>query len=260
MNEWRRPNADFRASYRHLDARMRTFAEAEGHVYTPCPEPLGPVDYVFICMEPSLDGRSPVDARARIEAGFRNFLPGGLETSILHFCIRRYLCKPGERYHITDLSKGGMRGKDAGADRIGRYDRWYHFLEEELNLVAKPAASVFAVGVDVDRYLRGRRDFTRPLTRVIHYSPLAGAARAAGIRNHEDAFERFKESVSLEDVVATSKEVLRDYGVPEYVREESLTRLRRYSHLSESSRQLIFDYKLAFEANGVGRAAFLHAQ
>ena len=45
---------DFRAKYRRLEDRMRALAEADDDVFLPNPEPVEPVDYVLICMEPSL--------------------------------------------------------------------------------------------------------------------------------------------------------------------------------------------------------------
>lgn len=67
-------------------------------------------------MEPSLSGRLAEDLRSRVADGSRNFL-NSIEDFILHFCARRYLCNPGERYHITDVSKGGMPVSAAGEKR-----------------------------------------------------------------------------------------------------------------------------------------------
>jgi hypothetical protein len=164
-------DADFRAAYLDLEARMKGRAEADGDVFLPGPEPLGPADYVFITMEPSLGrwARSPDDARARVEAGFRNFT-----DFTLHFCIRRYLCKPMQRYHLTDLSKGAMLVKRAGDERTERYNRWYPLLLEELDLIAAPGARIFAVGEAVAQHL-ARRAFSRPVTTVLHYSDQAAS-------------------------------------------------------------------------------------
>ncbi len=222
---------------------MKALAEADGDVFLPNPEPAGPVEYVFVCMEPSLGRRSPEEAKARVEAGFRNFV-SSVEDFILHFCIRQYLCEPTERYHITDLSKGAMLVERAGIERSRRYDSWYGLLEQEVDLVAKPGAGIFAVGNVVAQYLTGRQ-FPRPFTRVIHYSGQAGLARAAAIAGHEDDFEKFRNSVSLELLLATAKDVL-DKSVPANLRDETLARLAR-SKLSLSRKQLIFCYKLAFE-------------
>jgi hypothetical protein len=176
----------FRAAYRELEGRMKKRAEDDGDVFLPNPEPLGPVEYAFVCMEPSLGrwARSPDEARSKVEVGFRNFT-SSIEDFILHFSIRHYLCAPGQRYHITDLSKGAMFIERAGIDRTRRYDRWYGLLVEELDLVAVPGSRVFAVGGQVAHHLE-RRAFPRSFTKVIHYSGVAARARGAGIVGHED--------------------------------------------------------------------------
>jgi len=239
----------FRAAYRELEARMKVLAEADGDVFLPNPEPLRPVEYVFVCMEPSLGrwARFVDEARSKVEAGFQNFL-SSIEDFILHFCIQQYLCAPTQRYHITDLSKGAMLVKRAGGARTQRYDRWYGLLVEELDLVATSGAGIFAVGKAVAPHLE-RRAFPRPFTTVIHYSGLAARARAAGIVGHEDRFEAFRRSVSLERVLATAEDVLMASAAPASFRDETLARLAK-RQLSESRQQLIFNYKLAFEAMG----------
>jgi hypothetical protein len=149
---------------------MKVLAAADGDVFLPNPEPAGPVHYVLICMEPSLGrwARTADHARARVEAGFRNFL-SSIEDFILHFCARRYLCGSEQLYHITDISKGAMLVNRAGLARNQRYDRWYGLLLEELELCATADAGIIAVGNAVAQYL-GQRGFRRPFTRVIHYS------------------------------------------------------------------------------------------
>ena len=234
---------DFRTAYRDLEDRMRALATADGDVFLPIPEPLSPVQYIFICMEPSLGGGTPEKARAEIEAGGRNFV-NSIEDFLFHFSIRRYLCKPNERYHITDWSKGAMSVERAGIDRARRYDRWYSLLIEEIDLVSLPNARLFAVGKDIEWHLV-RHGFQRHVTMVIHYSRLAGAARAASVVGHEHDYEQFRDSVSIEDILATAREVL-ESSVPTRIRDLTLARLER-RQLTESQRQLIFSYKLAFE-------------
>ena len=237
-------DAGFGAAYLDLEARMKALAEGDGDVFWPNPEPLGRVDYIFVCMEPSLGASSPDKVRAFIDAGGRCFV-NSIEDFILHFCIRQYLCRPGQHYHITDLSKGGMPVERARVARPQRYDRWHELLVEEVNLVAAPGAHVFAVGQEVARHL-ARRGFTRPFTTVIHYSPLAGSARSAGIVGHEETFECFMGSVTLQQVLVTADEVL-NASVPASIRDETMVRLAR-RQLSDSRQRLIFNYKLAFES------------
>jgi hypothetical protein len=159
----------------------------------------------------------------RVEAGIRNFL-FSIEDFILHFCVRRYLCGPAERYHITDFSKGAMLVDRAHLARIQRYDRWYPLLQEEIDLCANPSAGIVAVGNVVAQEL-ARRGFRRPFTRVISYSGQAGLARSAGIVGREDSFQAFSGSVSLEDVVATAEDVFKVAHVPSDIRDETLARL-----------------------------------
>jgi hypothetical protein len=240
-------DGSFRAKYQELEGRMKELAESDGDVFLPNTEPEGPVQYVLICMEPSLGrwARSADEARAKVEAGFRNFL-SSMEDLILHFSARRYLCKPEERYHITDLSKGAMLVKQAGVATMERYDRWYPLLLEEIDLVAYPNAGIVTVGKAVSRHLE-QRDFPRPLTTVIHYSGQAASARNAGIAGREDSFRAFSKSVSLEDVVATANEVLAASRVPKRIYNDTMARMEQ-SQLTNSRKKLIFNYKVAFRS------------
>jgi hypothetical protein len=85
---------EFAEQYQALEGLFRAHAGAEGSVFLPNIPPGAPVDFVFIAMEPSLQSwsTSPEVAQAQIEAGFRNFL-FSMEDSLLHFCIRTYLCR-----------------------------------------------------------------------------------------------------------------------------------------------------------------------
>src|SRR5712692_842590 len=138
---------NFQHAYQELERRMKDLAEKDGDVYLPNPEPSGHVDYIFICMEPSLRGwaKDKVEAEQKIKNGFRNFL-NGYDPMILHFSIRRFLCKSDQRYHITDISKGAMLVELASNARNARYQRWYPLLKEEIDLLATDKARVFAVG------------------------------------------------------------------------------------------------------------------
>jgi hypothetical protein len=112
-------NQDFGQAYNEIELRMEDLAKRNGDIYVPNIVPHGPVDYIFICMEPSLGewARTPDEAENRLKGGFRNFLDG-YNLMILRYAIQNYLCKNNQRYHITDLSKGAMLVKDAGVDKI----------------------------------------------------------------------------------------------------------------------------------------------
>jgi hypothetical protein len=238
----------FRTAYRELEGRMKALAEVDGDVFLPNAEPLGRVQYVLVCMEPSLGrwARDPDDARSKVEAGFRNFL-SSIEDFILHFCARHYLCGPAERYHITDFSKGAMLAKHAGRERTKRYDRWYALLQEEIELLcASPGSGVVAVGNAVYRNLL-RRDFRRCVTPVVHYSPLAARHWRAAIVGREGSFRAFGGSVSLEKIVAMAEDVLKSAHVPSEFCDPALSRLKT-GRLTPSRQELIFNYKLKFES------------
>lgn len=249
---------DFHTAYLRLEERMKARAEADGDVFLPNPEPSGPVEYVFIAMEPSLGGwvrsrdeaKAKAEARAKVEAGYRNFVTS-IGDFILHFSIRQYLCRPDQRYYITDLTKGAMWVKNARVESYKRYDRWNDLLLEELDLVAASGAHVFAVGDKPDDYLKVR-SFPKPMTKeiqysgkVIHYSDQAAMHRNRCIIGHEGRFEQFKGSVTFKDILRTAEGVLKE-SVPPGFRAETMARLGQVQ-LSESQQKLIFCYRLAFE-------------
>jgi hypothetical protein len=45
---------EIRRAYADLERRMKALAKSDGQVYLPNPEPTTRVDYILICMEPSL--------------------------------------------------------------------------------------------------------------------------------------------------------------------------------------------------------------
>jgi len=240
-----RLDGSFQSAYKELEARFKERADADKRVYLPSPEPEGPVDYVFICWEPSLRGwaRDEKEAQQKVDAGFRNFL-AGIETSILHFCIQHDLCT--QRYHITDLSKGVMKVGDAKDDRCQRWNQWYPLLEKELKLVAPDAVTV-AVGNEVYDYLRSKGlDGLRTVMKVMHYSNQAGRKR------NEEAmklgFQEFSEEVRdsvLNEVIATAKALLMRHMPTMW--EERLKMLEN-KRLTPSRQKLISVYKSQFES------------
>ena len=237
---------DFHTSYQNLATQMKARAEKDGDAYLPNIKPIGPVDYVFIGMEPSLGkwARTADEARSKVDAGFCNFTTS-IEDFILHFCIQHYLCGHEQRYHLTDLLKGAMLVNNAAIDRTERYDRWFELLLAEIDVVA-PGAEVFAVGNAVKQQLE-RRHFSKPFTQVMRYSPLASRARKAGIVGLEDSFEAFRRTMNLDAVLGLAEVVL-DAAVPNVFRDETLKRLGKKKHLTASQHMLIFNYRLAFDA------------
>ncbi len=125
--------------------------------------------------------------------------------------------------------------------RTERWNRWYPLLLEEVRLVAAPEARFFAVGGSVADYME-RRAFPHPVTTLLHYSRTANGARARAVRGHEQEFERFRRSVSVEDLLPIVEQVV----VPPF-RQQTLARLQGRP-MSQSALQLMFAYRLAFSA------------
>ena len=226
---------------------MQALAEADGDVFVPNLTPRDPVEHVFICMEPSLGrwAKSVDEGRARVADGMRNFL-GSIEDQILHYSSRHYLCAVDERCFVTDLSKGAMLVKDADVDRTTRYDRWYALLLEELDLVARPGATILAVGTAVAKHLERRR-FPRPFSTILHYSGQAAKARQNAVVGLAVELEQLKRDVPHEKIVESAIKVLEESGVPESERSTTLRMLQR-SKMTHSRYQLLLAYKIAFEA------------
>jgi hypothetical protein len=240
-------NRDFHTAYRALEQRMKALAETDGQVYLPNPEPLAPVRYVLICMEPSLAGwaKSQEEAKSKVAAGFQNFLASTLEINILHFCAQSYLCGTAERYHITDISKGAMWTDQAKHERRERWDRWFPLLLDEIDLCGTATTQFIAVGREVASYLA--KQFAKPFTYVIHYSPEARGARKAFAIAHQNSFERFKDTVSIKDILAATEATFCRANLRVDLREQWLKKLAR-RNLTDSHRQLIFHYKTKFES------------
>ena len=226
---------------------MKAQAEADGDIFLPNPAPSGPVDYTFVCMEPSL-GRwapTPEAASKRIAEGFRNFIYS-LDDCILHYCASEYLCGEGQRYFVTDVSKGAMLVNRAGKERAERYNRWHHLLTDELDLLLRPSGRVIAVGSAVANHFQDHclRDFST----IMHYSRLAAAGRNAAIVGREDEFRAYRESVALQDVVDNAEHYMLACGIPTTIRAETLARLSAGT-LTDSRRKLMFVYKTAIRTD-----------
>ena len=146
-------------------------------VYLPCVVPVAQVDYIFVGMEPSFRWADNVqEGERKVEQGARNFgRPGNPKETLALFIlsIERFLCHPGETYHLTDVSKGAMPVTVAALDRDRRYGEWYPLLLKEIAIVGKPGAPVVAIGKEVEGFLQ-KRDLEgttgRTLYAVQHYS------------------------------------------------------------------------------------------
>lgn len=211
--------------------------------------PTEPVDYIFIAMEPSTGvpvrapkGKSKKELWKKCQVD-RNFT-WSVEDFILHYCIRKYLCQDGETYHLTDLSKGGMKVRIAGKQRQLRYDLWYPLLEKEIALLTKPGKTkLIAIGRVVADYLKGK-PLLQPVYRVLHYTKTAAAHRNKAIKPWCKHFAEFSQTVDKSAIEESVKEVLRDADMDCYmdVRPEG----GKPINLTDSRKKLMFYYKNRF--------------
>ena len=191
-----------RSAYENLERRFRAQVDRDkAHaiervvqgwgVYLPRMEPTSQVDYILVGgMEPSFNwARNVEEGEERVGNGTaQNY--GELPTqrkdplTLLILAMKRYLCRPGETYHMTDVSKGAMPGTVAALDADRRYGEWYPLLLEEIAIVGKPGGPVIAIGGKVRKFLhrRGFRGGGRPtsLLRTALFAPGVQALEGGG--------------------------------------------------------------------------------
>ncbi|BAY87826.1 hypothetical protein NIES267_73500 (plasmid) [Calothrix parasitica NIES-267] len=235
---------NFKQAYHQLEICMQDFANKNGEIYVPNIAPVRPADYIFIAMQPSLGewAKDEADAKKTVEEGFRNFVDG-FNTMILHFAIRKYLCKDNQTYHLTDLSKAAMKVDD----RTEGYDNWYPLLLHEMNLVASPNAKVFAVGAQVFNFLQNKQFPWEDCTQIISYSGQAVRHWDKAIKGHEEEFEKLQDAVTDKAFLNLAETVIESSGMPKEMGKQAFEKLRK-SKLTLSRHKLMFNYKLAFEA------------
>ena len=193
-------------------------------------------DFVLIAMEPS---GSPIE----FDPNARNFAYS-MEDFILHFCVKNYLCKGTETYHLTDLSKGMLPANVAKGGSKERWERWYPLLRKELKLVAKKDAPIIAIGGQVEGFLKEKK---KPILagRVLHYSLSAIGHWKHTPCQHPDLYKEFAPTVSFDDIKKTVKEVFSPSDLNFHV-EPTLKRLKRGSGLTDSRKHLMFTYMVRF--------------
>ena len=201
--------------YRNLEQRFRHQVERDNAkigdrgIYLPCLQPEEQVDYIFVGMEPSFYSwaESIEDAERKIACGFTNFwgfdrppsklLPDRPTEPLRLFVdsIARFLCQPGESYHLTDLAKGAMPVKVAGRQRSHRYKEWLPLLLDEIAIAGKPHAPVIAIGKKVWDVLQRHGLNGEPQRRcyhVLHYSESANAYRKREADGDPKSFKTFR--------------------------------------------------------------------
>ena len=236
----------FREQYLALEEEFRQQVEKEESSFVHNIEPRGPVDFVLVAMEPSLGVRQKKDEYPEYSSEIERNFTWSTEDFILHFCIREYLCKGQQTYHLTDLSKGGMATRDAGKDRTKRYERWYPLLKKELQLVAKPGETrIIAIGNVVRDFLTDKH-LCESLKTILHYAPTAAGHRNRKIQPWKESFPKFREEFDGSALEESVEEVLKEAKMELYI-DHRLKVPGSKSKLTPSRMMLIFYYKNRFE-------------
>jgi hypothetical protein len=235
----------FEEAYSALEDDFRQRVEEDKQsgvkcIFLPNVEPIGPVDYVLVGMEPSLGrwargkGKSRLeDAQKRIDQGFRNFCG----VWILHNPVRTYLCQDGESYYVTDLAKGAMLTNEKSAGSEKKYDEWYPLLEKELGLVAKPDAKIISIGNMVGQFL-SKKGLYGHVGTIPHYS-----GRAARYWGKE--IEGTKRKSEYKQFAARIQAISGCSCSPNRGCERDAEPVKATP--TEPQRRLLFDYKVRFE-------------
>ena len=257
---------DFRGDYLALERKFIEQVEKDRDLgmestFVPNMEPAGPVDFVLIAMEPSTGVPGAANPRSIGDSKKKNinFL-WSAEDFIFHYCVRKYLCESSQTYHLTDLSKGSMTVRDAGAERERRYKRWFPLLKEELRLVDKPNSTrIIAIG-NVVRYFLKKKCLCDSIESVLHYTRTAAGHRKRKVAEvwcakygKEAAgewishYKEFCEEIDGDEFEATVRCVLVKAEMDESVISHRLSGPGNRARLTDPRKMLMFYYKLTFE-------------
>jgi hypothetical protein len=208
--------------YEALQSQWRELAIDHGHPYLKYLAPRAPVDFVLVGKMTSIADKDraetpPGEYPVVPPPGFNLML--SLGDLILNYGAHRHLCKPGERFYLTDLGKCALPAKDAkGKREQGEFAAWYPMLLEEIELVAKPDATVIPVSSTTGNFLKGRPDFPYPLAEpILHWSMAAGAAAKMASSFFPQEWTQFRQSTGREELWQSVKEILSEAGLDEHL-------------------------------------------
>ena len=244
--------ATFKRKYDRLEKKFCKKAKNERTIYLPNVCPDGPVDFLFVSMEPSLKkwAKTTEEGERLIKEGFRNNL-FDIDNFILHYCIRHFLCQ-GHSYYITDLSKGAMPVEVASKGRRNRYQSWFPLFKEEFDIVSNRSTKVIAIGNAPYNFLKKKKFESKidsgNILKILHYSNQAANYRKVAIEHHKSKFNSWVDQPLMKDIITDAREVLEDGGIPLPMGQYILQKLVAHGgDLTESQIQLIFTYKMTFE-------------
>jgi hypothetical protein len=261
----------FEMDYARLEKRFKHQVQKDRHTYgsdnivflPTFPKPKEKVDFVIIGMEPSLTnswaGNPPnqSDAEIYVQNGFCDFLPFRFEDLIVRYVVLTYLGKSSS-YYMTNVSKGAMILDLASWTRKQRWADWFPLLRDELDLVAKKDAKVFALGRQVYNFLRRKQiktndcvryyplewiksRFQNELNWILHHSPQTIPARNQMVKENENEYQKALLGVTKEKLVRFADEILKSGGATQLMTDWCLGELTN-RHFNENHKKLIYCY------------------
>ncbi len=241
---------DFHQQYETLQAQWRQHAINRKRHYLPYVSPSSKVDYVLVAEIPNVDEKKAEAENVKWgDYPLTEFdAPKSIFTSLgdltLHYAARRHLCKTGETYYITDLGKAAIPAGEAKKLQMKEFSFWYCEFLKELELVAKPTATIIPVGSATSKFLKRKpkTDFAgRMLAEpILHWSKqVTGAAKmASGFFPNE--WRKFQEKTGVEDIIRTTRAAYTEAGLNKYFG-PAQSRLKR--SFKEIDKHYMFTYK-----------------
>ena len=212
----------FREQYETLQSQWRQLAKDHCHHYLKYLAPRGPVDFVLVGKMTSIGEKDaaqtpPGDYPDTHPPGFNLLLSMG--DLILNYGAHRHLCRPGENYYLTDLGKCAIPPKFAkGKIAKAEFTAWYPMLLEELELVAKPSATVIPVGSATGDFLKGQPNFPYRLANpILHWSTAAVAAAKMASSLFPWEWKEYRRATSWENLRVSTAEIFCEAGLGHYM-------------------------------------------
>ncbi len=204
-----------------LQDQWLEYAIERGRHYLRYLPPRGKVDYVLVAKMTSIDK----DKAEELEPGELCYPAPHLNLLIsigdltLNYGAHRYLCKPGETYYLTDLGKCAIPPQQAkGKLEREEFTFWYPKLLEELKLVAKPTATVVAVGRATWNFLEKQSDFPYRLEGpILHWSPQLVAAAQMASTLFPSEWEEFQQTTTREELCKSTEEIFGEAGLSQHM-------------------------------------------
>lgn len=208
-----------------LQKQWLEYVIGRGRHYLRYLPPRGKVDYVLVAKMTSIDKN---EAQGLDPGELLNYPAPHLNLLIsigdltLNYGIHRYLCKPGETYYLTDLGKCAIPPQQAnGKLEREEFEFWYPKLLEELDLVAKPTATVVPVGRATWNFLQKQQKQSefpyRLVGPILHWSPQLVAAAQMASTLFPSEWEEFQRTTSWKDLYKSTDEIFRDAGLSQHM-------------------------------------------